>query len=126
VSDLAKSAHFFGALGFSFDQRLANENMNALVIGDDGYVVLVAESHFKAVSKKAIADTTNSAETIVQLRVDSRQQVDELVDKALAAGGQVANAPTDQGFLYGRSFQDLDGHLWDVFSINPAAPPQQI
>jgi predicted lactoylglutathione lyase len=112
-------------LGFSFDQQFPVENMKALVINDDSRVVLVTESQFKADIetniKKDFADTTTSAEVIVQLRVDSKQQVDELVDKALAAGGQMANPTNDRGFLYGRSFQDLDRHLWDVFIV-----PQEI
>jgi uncharacterized protein len=123
VRDLAKATRFFAALGFSFNKRIANENMNALVINDDSYVLLVVESYFKTITqkaKKSIADATTT-EAILQLGVDSRQQVDALVDKALAAGGQPASEPNDQGFLYGRSFQDLDGHLWDVFYMDLAA-----
>jgi len=123
VRDLAQATHFFAAMGFSFNERLANENINALVINDDSYVLLVVESFFKTIiqqAKKSIADATTS-EAILQLGVDSRQQVDALVDKALAAGGQPAREPNDQGFLYGRSFQDLDGHLWDVFYMDLAA-----
>lgn len=120
VQDLAKSTRFFAALGFSFDSRFATEHINALVISDDAYVQLVAASLFKTITKRDLADAS-SAEAILQMRVDSRQRVDELVDKALAAGGQRANKPNDQGFIYGRSFSDLDGHLWDVFSIDPAA-----
>jgi len=123
VRDLAQATRFFAAMGFSFNERLANENINALVINDDSYVLLVVESFFKTIiqqAKKSIADATTS-EAILQLGVDSRQQVDALVDKALAAGGQPAREPNDQGFLYGRSFQDLDGHLWDVFYMDLAA-----
>jgi len=123
VRDLAQATRFFAAMGFSFNERLANENINALVINDDSYVLLVVESFFKTITqqaKKSIADATTS-EAILQLGVDSRQQVDALVDKALAAGGQPAREPNDQGFLYGRSFQDLDGHLWDVFYMDLAA-----
>ena len=123
VRDLAQATRFFAAMGFSFNERLANENINALVINDDSYVLLVVESFFKTIiqqAKKSIADATTT-EAILQLGVDSRQQVDALVDKALAAGGQPAREPNDQGFLYGRSFQDLDGHLWDVFYMDLAA-----
>ena len=123
VRDLAQATRFFAAMGFSFNERLANENINALVINDDSYVLLVVESFFKTIiqqAKKSIADATTS-EAILQLGVDSRQQVDALVDKALAAGGQPAREPNDQGFLYGRSFQDLDGHLWDVFYMDLTA-----
>src|SRR5215469_5896160 len=121
--DLAQATRFFAAMGFPFNERLANENINALVINDDSYVLLVVESLFKTITqqaKKSIADATTS-EAILQLGVDSRQQVDALVDKALAAGGQPAREPNDQGFLYGRSFEDLDGHLWDVFYMDLAA-----
>ena len=125
VKDLATSTRFFADLGFSFDQEFPVENMKALVINDASRVVLVGASQFKADIeaniKKDIADAATSGEAIVQLRVDSRQQVDALVDKALAAGGQVANPPNERGFLYGRSFQDLDRHLWDVFFVDSAA-----
>jgi predicted lactoylglutathione lyase len=103
VKDFARSASFFTELSFSFDQQFPGESMKALVINDGGRVVLVAESQFQADItsniKKDIADTSTSAEAIVQLRVDTRLRVDELVDKALAAGGQVANPPNDRGFL---------------------------
>lgn len=120
VQDLATATRFFAALGFSFDERFATEHINALVISDDAYVQLVAAAMFKTITGRDIA-AASSAEAILQLRVDSRQRVDELVDKALATGGQRANEPNDQGVIYGRSFADLDGHLWDVFSIAPAA-----
>jgi predicted lactoylglutathione lyase len=67
-------------------------------------------------SRKALVDVTKSAATIVQVRVASRQRLDELVERAFAAGGVPHHEPNDQGFLYGRSFQELDGHLWDVLS----------
>ncbi|MGI8858385.1 MAG: VOC family protein [Thermomicrobiales bacterium] len=103
VQDLATATRFFAALGFSFDSRFATEHLNALVISDDGYVNLVAASMFKTFTKRAIADAS-SAEVALQLRVDSRQRVDELVDKALAAGGQRANEPNDQGSSTGGAF----------------------
>ncbi|MBA3869589.1 MAG: VOC family protein [Anaerolineae bacterium] len=123
VKDLARSTRFFATLGFSFDQRIANENMNALIINDDSHVLLVNKPYFKSITEKAKKDIANATttEVILQLRVESRQQVDALVDQALASGGQPASDPNDQGFLYGRSFQDLDDHLWDVFYMNPDA-----
>jgi predicted lactoylglutathione lyase len=125
VKDLAASTRFFAALGFPGDERLANENMEAVVISDDIYVLLVGDSQFRAITKKEIPDAATTSEAILQLQVDSRQRVDELVDKAFAAGAQPANEPNDQGFLYGRSFRDLDGHHWDVFCVEPAAPEKQ-
>jgi predicted lactoylglutathione lyase len=126
VKDLAKSSRFLASLGFPSDPRLANENTQAFAISDDIYVLLVAESHFKTITKKEIADTATTSGAILQLQVDSRKRVDELADKAVAAGALPANEPTDQGFLYGRSFRDLDRHHWDVFCIDPASLEQQM
>ena len=120
VRDLAQSAGFFAALGFPSDKQLASENMEAVVVNDDIYVLLVDQSQFKMITKREIPDTAVTSEAIMQLQVESRQRVDELADKAFAAGALPANEPNDQGFLYGRSFRDLDGHHWDVFCIEPA------
>jgi predicted lactoylglutathione lyase len=120
VRDLAQSAGFFAALGFPSDKQLASENMEAVVVSDDIYVLLVDQSQFKMITKKEIPDTAVTSEAIMQLQVESRQRVDELAGKAFAAGALPANEPNDQGFLYGRSFRDLDGHHWDVFCIEPA------
>jgi predicted lactoylglutathione lyase len=122
VKDLARSAHFFAALGLARSEHLSNENMEAIVVSDDIYVLLVVEPQFKAITKKEIPDAATTSETILQLQVDSRQRIDELADKAFAAGALPANEPTDQGLLYGRSFRDPDGHHWDVFCIDPAPP----
>ncbi|MBI5452020.1 hypothetical protein HY945_01015 [Candidatus Gottesmanbacteria bacterium] len=121
VKNLIKSTHFFSELGFMSDPHISNDNMTALVINDGSSVLLVAEPFFKMIAKnakKSIADTNVSTEVVTQLRVDNRQQVDILVDKALTLGGKPASEPNDQGFLYGRSFQDLDGHIWDVFFMD--------
>jgi len=120
VRDLAQSAGFFAALGFPSDKQLASENMEAVVVSDDIYVLLVDQSQFKMITKREIPDTAVTSEAIMQLQVESRQRVDELAGKAFAAGALPANEPNDQGFLYGRSFRDLDGHHWDVFCIEPA------
>jgi uncharacterized protein len=125
VRDLPRSTRFFGALGFPADQRLANQNMAAHAISDDIYVILVTDAHFTTLTSKQTPDTAVTCEAIVQLQVESRHRVDELADKALAAGAPPANEPNDQGFLYERSFRDLDGHHWDVFWIDPGAAEQQ-
>ncbi len=115
VRDLARSVQFFAALGFPVDirfERFANGELAPLVIGEERYVQLVAAPTASDIVGGPIS---------IQLRVDSRRQVDHLVDSALAADGRVANEPNDQGFLYGRSFTDLDGYFWDVFWLDPAA-----
>ena len=122
VKDLVRSTGFFTALGFSVNPQFRDaEDMECLVINDDINVMLHTESGFRALSRKNLVDARRSAEVMVQLRVEDRQRVDELVDRALAAGGLPHHEPNDQGFLYGRSFQDLDGHLWDVFFIDVPA-----
>jgi predicted lactoylglutathione lyase len=121
VKDLGKSIDFFTKLGYSFNPQFTDDNAGCLVISDDIYAMLLTEPFFKTFTKKNIADATTSTEVIVALGVESRQRVDELVEKALAAGGQPANDTDDQGFMYGRSFQDPDGHIWEVFYMDPAA-----
>lgn len=86
--------------------------------------MLLVEPFFQTFTKKDIVDATKSTEAILALSVDSRQQVDELVDKALAAGGLPGHFTSDQGFMYGGSFQDLDGHLWEVLHMDLTAPPE--
>jgi predicted lactoylglutathione lyase len=121
VKDLARSIEFFTGLGFSFNQQFTNDKAGCLVIGDDIYAMFLIEPFFKSFTKKNIADTATATEAILALGVESRQRVDELVDTALASGGQPSNETADQGFMYGRSFQDPDGHLWEVFYMDPAA-----
>ena len=125
VQDLQRSIDFFTALGYSFDPRFSDENASCLVI-DEGhiYAMLLTHEFFKKFTRKQIADTTASTEAILALSADSREAVDDLVDKALASGGSASNEPDDQGFMYSRSFQDPDGHLWEVLSMDMSAIPQ--
>jgi predicted lactoylglutathione lyase len=121
VKDLGRSIDFFTALGFSFAPAFTDENAGCLVISEDIYAMLLVEPFFQTFTTKEIVDATKGTEAIVALGVESRERVDELVDKALAAGGGPANDTNDQGFMYGRSFQDPDGHLWEVVYMDPAA-----
>lgn len=121
VKDLGKSTDFFTELGFSFNPQFSDENAGCMVVSDDIYVMLLVEPFFQSFTKKEVVDSTKSTEAITCLGVDSRERVDEMADKALAAGGQPSNDPMDEGFMYGRSFQDLDGHLWEVMYMDPAA-----
>ncbi|GAB3491255.1 VOC family protein [Amycolatopsis cihanbeyliensis] len=121
VSDLDKSKEFFSSIGYSINEQFTDENASCVVITEDIYVMLLVEKFFATFTTKKIADTSTSTEAILALTADSRQGVDELVDKALAAGGQVVREPMDEGPMYGRSFYDLDGHLWEVMYMDPAA-----
>lgn len=125
VQDLARSKAFFTQLGYSFDDRFSDENAACLVISDDIFAMLLTEPFFKTFTKKEIADSRTSTETIIALSTDSRAQVDELADRALAAGGRAAGDPQDHGFMYVRSFNDPDGHHWEVLWMDPAMVEQQ-
>ncbi|MBA2730271.1 MAG: VOC family protein [Euzebyaceae bacterium] len=121
VNDLDKSVEFFTQLGFEFDPNFTDDKATCMIISDEAFVMLLVEARFSDFTSKPIVDATTHTEAILALSADSRAQVDELADKALAAGGQPSNEPMDEGFMYGRSFQDLDGHLWEVMYMDPSA-----
>jgi uncharacterized protein len=121
VKDLNASVDFFTKLGFGFDATFSDENAASMVVGEDIVVMLLAEPFFKTFTKKDIVDATKSTEAIVALGVETRERVDEIADAALASGGSEANETNDQGFMYGRSFNDLDGHLWEVVYMDMSA-----
>ena len=124
VKDLARSVEFFAKLGFSFDPRFTDESATCMIVSDEAYVMLLVESRFQDFTKKDLADPTTQTEAILAVSAESREQVDELADTALAAGGSPANDPMDHGFMYGRSFDDPDGHIWEVIWMDPAAIEQ--
>ncbi|EST37351.1 hypothetical protein N566_13525 [Streptomycetaceae bacterium MP113-05] len=116
VKDLNRSVEFFGKLGFTFNKQFTDENATAMEIDKDNgiYAMLLVEPFFKGFTKKEIADATKTTEAIVALGLESREAVDELADNALANGGHPVNEPMDEEYMYGRSFQDPDGHQWEV------------
>jgi len=124
VSDLGRAVDFFTALGFEFDPRFTDETATCMLIGEDAYAMLLVRERFADFTQKEVADSTAQTEAILALSADSREDVDALVDKALASGGSPANEPMELGFMYGRSFQDPDGHQWEVFWMDPVAVEQ--
>jgi predicted lactoylglutathione lyase len=124
VKDLARTTEFFTKLGFSFDQQFTDENTTCMIISDDAYAMLHVEGTFKEFTQRDVADTSKSSEVIVGLSTESREQVDDLVDKAVAAGAQSLGAD-DQGFMYMRGFRDLDGHQWSFLYMDMSAIPEQ-
>ncbi len=124
VKDLNKSIEFFTKLGFTFNQQFTDENATCMIIGVNIYAMLLVEKFFKTFTKKEIADTTKMTEAIIALSMDNREKVDEMGEKALAAGATPSNETQDHGFMYTRSFQDLDGHIWEVFHMDESAIPQ--
>lgn len=125
VKDLDRSVRFFTELGFRFDQRFTDENATCMIVDENAYVMLLVEPFFKGFTKKDLADTAATTEVILAVSADSREQVDEIADRALAAGGAPSNDPMDEGFMYARSFEDPDGHLWEVLYMDEIAVPQQ-
>lgn len=124
VKDLDKSIAFFSAIGFDFNPQFTNENATCMIISEHIFAMLLVENFFQTFTKKEIADATKTTEVVVALSFDSREEVDVLVDKALAAGGTAYNEPMDHGFMYQRAFQDLDGHQWELFWMDPKAVNQ--
>jgi predicted lactoylglutathione lyase len=126
VRDLRKTTVFFSQIGFAFDPQFTDATATRMIISDDCSVMLCAEPTFEGfVSPQGIADTSQAREVIVGLSAESREQVDELADKALAAGGQALGEPEDQGFMYMRGFLDLDGHQWSFIHMDMSAIPEQ-
>ena len=122
VKDLAKTTAFFTKLGFSFDPMFIDENATRMIISDDASVMLVTEPFFTGfIDPQDIVDTSKSREVIVGLSAESREQVDDLTDKALAAGAEVLGDAEDDGFMYMRGFRDLDGHQWSFIYMDMSA-----
>lgn len=121
VKDLKRSMDFFLKLGFSFNAQFTNDEAACMVISDDIYAMLLTRERFKDFTKKEVADATRTTEVLTALSAESRARVDELTEKALAAGATEARAPEDHGFMYGRSVNDLDGHIWEFFYMDPSA-----
>ncbi len=121
VEDLGRSVHFFTKLGFTFNAQFTDEHATCMIVSDQGFVMLLVRSRFKDFTKKDLVDSTAQTEAILALSAESREQVDELADKALEVGGTAANEPIEMEFMYARSFQDPDGHLWELMWMDPSA-----
>jgi uncharacterized protein len=125
VKDLSKTTDFFSTLGFEFDPQFTDENATRMIISEDTSAMLVVEPFFEGfVAPRDIADTSKSQEVIVGLSAESREQVDDLTDKALSAGAESLGDADDQGFMYMRGFRDLDGHQWSFIWMDMSAIPE--
>ena len=124
VEDLPKSIAFFTALGFTFNPQFTDETATCMIVAEDIYVMLLTHAKFRQFTPKPICDATKSTEVLVALGLESRERVNELVRKAVAAGGTTYAEPQDYGFMWQHGFQDLDGHIWELFYMDPKAVPQ--
>lgn len=124
VKDLERSKTFFAKLGYSFNPQFTDDKAACMVISEDIYTMLLTEPFFKTFTHKDIADAAKTTEVLVALSADSRGKVDDMLRKALAAGAKEPREPQEHGFMYGRSFEDLDGHIWEVIWMDPKAIKQ--
>jgi predicted lactoylglutathione lyase len=121
VRDLQRSIDFFEALGFTFNRQFTDATATSMLVGEDAYFMLLTTDKFKEFSKRPVGDPQKETNALFAISVNSRDEVDTLVKKALAAGGSPAADPQDHGFMYVWSFYDLDGHHWEVFWMDPSA-----
>lgn len=124
VRDLEASTAFFESLGFAFDERFTDDSCACMVVSEQAYVMLIVEGRFAEFTTRPVADARTNTEAILCVSAESREAVDDFAEAALGAGAGRANEPMDHGFMYGRSFSDLDGHLWEVMWMSPEAVEQ--
>ncbi|GAB4143334.1 MAG: VOC family protein [Patescibacteria group bacterium] len=123
VKDLDKSTEFFSKLGFKLNPQFADNNVSCLFLNDDTYVMLIKESFFKSISRKEVIQADRQTEVIVAWSVNSKEQVNQMVDFAIANGGKFYRETSDQGWICRGSFQDLDNHVWQVIWMDATAIP---
>jgi len=121
VKHLSKSTEFFKKLGFNFNAQFTDETAACMIVSEDIFVMLLTKDKFKTFTPQEICDATKSTEVLLCLSSDSRDKVNEMVRKAVAAGGTTYKEPQDHGFMYGHGFQDLDGHIWELIYMEPSA-----
>lgn len=121
VADLEASKGFYQKLGYSFHPLYTNDVAACMVVSDDIHVMLLTKPFFATFTKKEIADTQTSAQVLICLGKESRADVDTMVDKAIAAGGKIERPVNDHDFMYERSFNDLDGHIWEIMWMDEVA-----
>jgi uncharacterized protein len=121
VRDLNKTIEFFTKLGFKFNPQFTDENATCMIVGEDIFVMLLVEKFFRTFTKKGISDTSKNTEMIVALSMESKEKVDQMINKVVEAGGKESREAQDHGWMYGRSFEDINGHLWEVFYMDESA-----
>ena len=119
VSDLEKSKKFFEEIGFFINQQFTDETAASVVISDEIYAMLLTEEKFKQFTRKEIVDSHKSTEVILALTAESKDGVNELIEKVIQAGGKIYRETEDYGFMYSKSFEDLDGHIWEIVWMDP-------
>lgn len=119
VADRNASAAFYEGLGFELNAQFSSDTTACIVVSDQASILIHEPARFSDFTKKPIADSAASTEAILAFSAANREEVDEIADQALANGGSPANDAQDHGFMYGRSFQDPDGHLIELIWMDP-------
>ena len=125
VSDLEKSKAFYSAIGFVNNPQFSDDTAACMVVSEEIYVMLMGYEKFKGFTNRPIGDVKNTTSSINSLSVESNEAVNELMGKALEAGGTEPNEARDYGFMYQRSILDLDGNFWEVFFMDVSKFPVQ-
>jgi len=125
VADLKKAMAFYTAIGFTNNPQFTDETAACMVLTEEIFVMLLTKKKFNEFTKKEIGNTVKTASVINSLSVDSNDEVNTMIEKALKAGGKEPNEAKDYGFMQQRSFEDLDGHLWEVLYMDLSKFPQQ-
>ncbi|MEU6472322.1 VOC family protein [Streptomyces massasporeus] len=121
TGDLGASKKFFTELGFTINEQFSDDTTASVVISETIVVMVHTKEKYLQFTKKEVADSKKTSEVLIALSSESREKVDELVEKAVAAGGSVSGETQDHGFMYGRAFDDVDGHTFEVVWMDPAA-----
>src|SRR3954471_4550112 len=124
VADLPAAKAFYEAIGATNNAMFTDETAACMVLSDVIHVMLLTHEKFAQFTPKRIADAKETSEVLICISADSREEVDDITDKALAAGGREPREKQDYGFMYGRSFEDLDGHIWEPMWMDMAAATQ--
>lgn len=125
VKDLNKSISFFSNLGFNFNPQFSDEKAGCMVVSDNIFVMLLIEDYFQTFTKKQISDAKTTTEVLITLDTDSKEELKQLVAKAIALGGTVYNEPQDHGWMYQHGFADLDGHQWELAYMDISQLPTE-
>ena len=124
VNNLNKSVDSFAQLGYTFNPQFTDETASCMIVSDSIFVMLLTEAKFKTYTPKAICDATKNTEVLICLSCQNRADVDEMVAKAVTAGGSTYNEPQNHGFMYVHGYQDLDGHIWELIYMESCATNQ--
>ena len=124
VKDLNRSIAFFTQLGFSFNPKFTDDKATCLIIGENINAMLLVEEFYKTFTNKQICNAATTSEVLISISIETREKVDEMIEKAVKAGGSEYMETRDYGWMYQRVFLDIDGHHWEVFYMDESQIPQ--